>query len=99
AWERGHVAFVPRDLSGERHVRLRGSGESWKERAAHGKRRMARLCRNFCWARCEGAAISVSHLAAGRLSNCAYRCVDGAHWPVVEDGRLRFRTPLASVVS
>src|SRR5262249_42892709 len=96
--KRGHVAFVPRDLSGERHVRLRGSGESWKERAVNGKRGMARLCWNFCWACGEGAAISVSYLAAGRLSNCAYWRVDGAHWLAFEDGRLRFRAPVAAVV-
>src|SRR4029453_19314594 len=46
----------------------------------------------------EGAAISLSPLAARRLSNCAYWCVDGAHWRALEDGRLRFRAPLASVV-
>jgi NADH:ubiquinone oxidoreductase subunit 4 (chain M) len=60
--------------------------------------RLGRLCWNFCWPCGEGAAVSVSHLAAGRLSNCAYRRVDGAHWRAIENGRLRFRAPVASVV-
>src|SRR5262249_25490632 len=64
SWKCCHVAFVPGNLFRERHLRLRGSRESWKERLAYGKSRVARVCRNFCWARSKGAAVSVSHLAA-----------------------------------
>src|SRR4029434_5399232 len=96
--KRRHVAFVPRDLFRERHVRLRDSGESWKEWAAYGKLGLGRLCWNFRWPCGEGAAVSVSHLAAGRLSNRAYRRVDGAHWRTIENGRLRFRALVVSVV-
>src|SRR4030095_9319378 len=34
----------------------------------------------------------------GRLSNSAYRRVHGAHWRALENGGLRFRAPVASVV-
>ena len=67
------------------------SGESWKDRLAYGKFRLARFCRNFCGACGEGSPISVSHLAAGRLSDCAYRGIDGAYRSAVKNGRLRFR--------
>src|SRR5947208_8885793 len=96
--KRIHVAFVPWDLLGQRYVRLRRSGESWEDRLALRKSRVGRVCRNFSWVCAQGAAVSVSHLAARRLPNCAYRRVDGADRCAVKNGRLRIRAPVASIV-
>ena len=96
--KRIHVAFVPWDLLGQRYVRLRRSGESWEDRLALRKSRVGRVCRNFSWVCGQGAAVSVSHLAARRLPNCAYRRVDGANRCAIKNGRLRIRAPVASIV-
>ena len=54
-----------------------GSGRSWQKRSAHREARVACVCRNLSRARGKGAAVSVSHLVARRVSNRADRRVDG----------------------
>ena len=61
-----------------------------------GKSRLARLRRNFPRARRQGAALSVSHLAAGRLRSRADRRLDGSDRRALENGRLRIRAPASA---
>ena len=73
--------------------------ELGKDRACSpGNLALARLRRNLPRARGEGAALSVSHLAARRLRNRADRRLDGADRRALEDGRLRIRAPAAAAL-
>ena len=60
-----------------------------------GQSRVAGLCGDFSRPRGESAALPISHLAAGRVRNRADRGLDGAHRCPFENGRLRFRAPVA----